>query len=63
MTAPSITLKRSLDLTLRDTLLRMKNLSKKDCNALTEEYREWLEASDGLDKHPHVLYIKQLNKQ
>ena len=61
MNSPSINLRRSLDLTMRDTLLRIKNLGGKDSQPLKEEFREWLDASSELDKHPHVLYISQIN--
>ena len=61
MNSPSINLRRSLDLTMRDTLLRIKNLGEKDSQPLKEEFREWLDASSELDKHPHVLYISQIN--
>ena len=57
MKAPSISLKRTLDVTLKDTLLKMKELGDKDSQALREEYKEWLEASESKNKHPHVLYI------
>ena len=46
---------------MRDTLLRIKNLGGKDSQPLKEEFREWLDASSELDKHPHVLYISQIN--
>tara|TARA_Y100001968_G_C18717696_1_gene418687 strand:+ start:250 stop:453 length:204 start_codon:yes stop_codon:yes gene_type:complete len=60
MNVPSISLRRSIDLTMKDTLLRIKYLGGKDSKALIDEYREWLEASHGSDKHPYVLYIKEI---
>ena len=45
---------------MKDTLLRIKYLGGKDSKALIDEYREWLEASHGSDKHPYVLYIKEI---
>ena len=61
MNSPSINLRRSLDLTMRDTLLRIRNLGGKDSQPLKEEFREWFDASSEFDKHPHVLYISQIN--
>ena len=60
MSAPSIKLRRSLDLTMNDILLRIKLLGRKDSQSLMEEYREWLDDSVGSNKHPHVLYINQI---
>ena len=60
MKTPSISLKRTLDVTMKDTFLRIKVLGGKDSQALREEYKEWLEASEGGNKHPHVLYMNQM---
>ena len=60
MKTPSINLKRTLDVTLKDTLKRLNYLDKQDRKALIDEYKEWLEDSKE-DKHPHVLYMNQLN--
>ncbi len=60
MKIPSISLKRTLDVTMKDTYLRINELGKKDSQALREEYKEWIEASDGGNKHPHVLYMNQM---
>ena len=59
MKTPSINLKRSLDVTMNDILLRIKNLDDKYSQALREEYKEWLDASEGENEHPHVLYMNQ----
>ena len=56
----SISLKRTLDVTMKDIFLKLKELGDKDSQALREEYKEWLEASEGGNKHPHVLYMKQM---
>jgi len=45
MKIPSISLKRRLDVTMKDTFLWIKELGFKDSYALREEYKEWLEAS------------------
>ncbi len=58
MNTPSISLKRSFDVTMKDIFRKIKELGNKDSQALREEYKEWLEASEGENKHPHVLYIK-----
>tara|TARA_Y100001968_G_scaffold230637_1_gene213517 strand:+ start:294 stop:488 length:195 start_codon:yes stop_codon:yes gene_type:complete len=60
MKTPSISLKKTLDVTMKDTFLRLKELGEKDSQALREEYKEWLEASEGVNEHPHVLYINQI---
>ncbi len=60
MKIPSISLKRSLDVTMKDTVRRIKELGEKDSQALREEYKEWIEASEGRNKHPHVLYMNQM---
>ena len=56
----SISLKRTLDVTMKDTFLRLKELGVKDSQALREEYKEWIEASEGGNKQPHVLYLIQM---
>tara|TARA_Y100001968_G_scaffold225805_1_gene208624 strand:+ start:100 stop:294 length:195 start_codon:yes stop_codon:yes gene_type:complete len=63
MKTPSISLKRTLDVTMKDTYIRIKELGDKDSQALREEYKEWLEASQGGNKYPHVLYINQMEPQ
>ena len=60
MKIPSISLKRTLDVTMKDTFRRIKELGEKDSQALREEYKEWIDASEGRNKHPHVLYMNQL---
>ena len=60
MKIPSISLEGSLDVTVKDTSRRIKELDEKDSQALREEYKEWIDASEGGNKHPHVLYMNQL---
>ena len=60
MKIPSISLKRTLDVTMKDAFRRIKELGGKDCQALIEKYKEWIDASEGGSKHPHVLYMNQL---
>ena len=60
MKIPSISLKRTLDVTMKDAFRRIKELGGKDSQALREEYKEWIDASEGANKHPHVLYMNQL---
>ena len=60
MKIPSISLKRTLDVTMKDTFRRIKELGEKDSQALREEYKEWIDASEGGGKHPHVLYMNQM---
>ena len=59
MKTPSISLKRALDVTMKDIFLRIKELDDIESQALREEYKEWLEACEGENKHPHVLYMNQ----
>jgi hypothetical protein len=56
MKTPSISLKRTLDFTMKDIYLKINELGSKDSQALREEYKEWLEAGEVGNKHPHVLY-------
>ena len=60
MKTPSISLKRTLDVTMHDMFLKIKELDDKDSQALREEYKEWLEPSQEGNKHPHVLYMIQM---
>ena len=60
MKIPSISLKRTLDVTMKDTFQRIKELGEKDSQALTEEYKEWIEASECGDKQHCVLYLNQI---
>ena len=60
MKIPSISLKRTLDVTIKDNFRRIKELGEKDSQSLREEYKEWIEASECGNKHPHVLYMNQI---
>ena len=60
MKIASICLKRTLDVTLKYAFRRIKKLGVKDSQALRKEYKEWIDASEGGNKHPHVLYMNQL---
>tara|TARA_Y100001968_G_C19351454_1_gene714870 strand:+ start:789 stop:983 length:195 start_codon:yes stop_codon:yes gene_type:complete len=60
MKTPSISLKRSLDVTMKDILLKINESCDRDSQALREEYKEWLEASEEGKQHPHVLYINNI---
>ena len=60
MKIPSISLKRTLDVTMKDAFRRIKELGEIDSQALREEYKEWLEGCEGGNKHPHVLYMNLL---
>ena len=63
MKIPSTSLKRTLDVTMKDTFRRIKELGEKDSQALREEYKEWIDASESGNKHPHVLYVNQLESK
>ena len=45
MKTPSISLKRTLDVPMEDTFLRIKKLGDKYGQALRDSYKEWIEAS------------------
>ncbi len=60
MKPPSISLKRTLDVTLKDVYRRLYVLDDKDCRALRGEYQEWLIDGNGESYQPHVLYMNQL---
>ena len=45
---------------MKDTFGRIKELCDKDSQALREEYKEWIEASENGNKQPHVLYLNQI---
>ena len=45
MKTPSISLKTTLDATMKVPFRRIKELGDKDSQALREEYKEWLDAS------------------
>ena len=60
MNPPSISLKRSLDFTIKDTYLRIDELGDKESQALREEFKEWIDACEGENIHPHILYINQI---
>ena len=57
----SISLKRTLDVKMKDNVFRIKQLDEKDSQELREEYKEWVEAIECVNKQPHVLYVNQLN--
>ena len=38
----------------------IKELGEKDSQALREEYKEWIETSEGGNKHHHVLYVNRM---
>ncbi len=59
MSKLSISLKRTLDVTMNDIFLKIK-VGDKNSQALKDEYKEWIEASEGGYKHPHVIYMNQM---
>ena len=61
MKIPTISLKRALEVTMNDALERIKELDGLNEEALRDEYKEWIEASEGSKDHPHVLYANQIN--
>ena len=60
MKLPTISLKRTLEVTMNDASKRLMELDGLDKKALTEEYKEWIQASEGSKEQPHVLYANQI---
>ena len=46
---------------MNDAVKRINELDGLNEKALREEYKEWIEASEGSKEHPHVLYANQIN--
>lgn len=44
-------------MTMREIYLKIEELGNKDCESLRAEYKEWLEAGELGNKHPHGLYM------
>ena len=63
MKIPTISLKRALEVTMKDAVKRINELDGLNEKALREEYKEWIEASEGSKDQPHVLYINQINNE
>ena len=61
MKIPTISLKRTLEVTMNDASKRILELDGLDKKALKEEYKEWIQASEGSKDQPHVLYANQIN--
>ena len=61
MKIPTIRLRKTLEVTMNDTSKRLIELDGLDKKALKEEYKEWIQASEGSKEQPHVLYANQIN--
>ena len=61
MKLPTFSLKRTLEVTMNDASKRLMELDGLDKKALKEEYKEWIQASEGSKDQPHVLYATQIN--
>ena len=61
MKLPTISLKRILEVTMNDASKRLMELDGLNKKALKEEYKEWIQASEGSKDQPHVLYANQIN--
>ena len=46
---------------MNDASKRLMELDGLDKKALTEEYKEWIQASEGSKDQPHVFYANQIN--
>ncbi len=60
MKIPTISLRRALKVTMNDAVKRINELDGLNKKALREEYKEWIEASEGSKDQPHVLYANQI---
>ena len=63
MKLPPISLKRTLEVTMNDASKRLMELDGLDKKALKEEYKEWIQASEGSKEQPHVLYANQITNE
>ena len=63
MKLPTISLKRTLEVTLNDASKRLMELDGLDKKALKEEYKEWIQASEDSKDQPHVLYGTQIDSE
>ena len=61
MKYPTISLKRALEVTMNDAAKRINELDGLNEKALKDEYKEWIQASEGSKDQPHVLYANQIN--
>ena len=61
MKIPTISLKRALEVTMNDAVKRINELDGMNEKALREEYKEWIESSEGSQDKPHFLYANQIN--
>ena len=61
MKIPTISLKKTLEVTMNDAVKRIDELDGLNKKALREEYSEWMDAREGVKDHPHVLYTNQIN--
>tara|TARA_Y100000766_G_C18524420_1_gene420514 strand:- start:312 stop:509 length:198 start_codon:yes stop_codon:yes gene_type:complete len=61
MKIPTISLKKALEVTMNDAVKRINELDGLNKKALRDEYKEWIEASEGGKDQPHVLYANQIN--
>ena len=56
----TIPLKRVLEVTMNEFLKRKNELDGQNEKALTEEYKDWIEACGRIKDQPHVLYANQV---
>ena len=61
MKLPTISLKRTLEVTMNDASKRLMELDGLDKKALKEEYKECIQASEGSKEQPYALYANQIN--
>ena len=60
MKLPTISLKRTLEVTMNDASKRLMELDGLDKKALKEEYKELIQASEDSKEQPHILYANHI---
>ena len=61
MKFPTISLKRTLEVTMSDAVKRLNYLEGLNRKALIKEYSEWIEAEECGKDQPLVLYANRIN--
>ncbi len=52
----------SIEITINESLKRLSKLKGRDKEALTSEFREWIEAIGPEEKNYDVLFINKISK-
>ena len=60
MKATSTSLRKSHEVSIKDIFRRLEDLNESDRSALVEEYKEWIDSSEGDTDQTHVLYVNYI---